>query len=282
MKKIIPAFLALLSLLVLGISSCQSIGALLQEPKVSLGSVDLSQINFNGVDLIARLNVENPNAFDIPFPEVDWEFFINSASFVNGTVTNDTRLRANRSVTVDVPFSVSYAGLYNSFTSLLNTPEAPYRVALGVRFPIPLLDTKTFNLDYNGNIPMLQIPKIQPGSFSIAKVDFTGVEMDLGFIVDNPNSFPIPFPNVNWDYSVNGRSLVRSSLNENRNISAQSQSPANVKLNILYADVIGLLGALGTRTELPSAMKLDASFAIPALENLTSSLEIPGTLPLFR
>jgi len=69
-------------------SNCKSVASVLpfSEPKVYLRSIDFSRISFTGVELLCRVNVENPNSFDIPFPEVTWEFFINTNSFISGVV----------------------------------------------------------------------------------------------------------------------------------------------------------------------------------------------------
>jgi LEA14-like dessication related protein len=243
--------------------------------------VTLDKISFNGIDMLCRLDVENPNGFDIPFPEIDWELFINSASFVNGRLNNNTKLMSRRVVAVDVPFSVSYTELYNTFSSLWNTNEAAYKVALGLKFPLPLLDNKTYQLEYSGNIPMLQIPKIHPGSFRIAKIDFAGVEIDCGFTIENPNSFAIPFPNINWEYEVNGYPLIKSSLNERRDISALSQSPGNIRVSLQYADLFAVLGAYRNRPEVPSTMLVGASF-IPSMEHAQSALKMPGSIPILQ
>ena len=280
MKKIISLFL--ICLIFLCGSSCQTIETILQEPRVSLASVDFGGINFQGVDLICRLNMENPNAFEIPFPEIDWELYINSASFVKGKLDNGTQLRSHGTTTVDVPLNLSYATLFDAFSSLWNTREAAYKLAFGIKFPVPLLENKTYQLDHSGNIPLLQIPKIHPGSFRISKVDFTGVEIEYGFAVENPNSFAIPFPNVDWEYAVNGHPLVTSSLNENGNISAQSQSPGNIKLNILYTDILGVPGSLGNISEVPSLLKMNSSFPVSSLQNAANILEIPGNIPILH
>ena len=280
MKKIISVFLTLV--IFLSASTCQTIETIFLEPIVSLRSVDFSGINFHGVDLICRLDVENPNAFDIPFPEVDWELYINSASFINGTLSNDAKLRSRRTVTVDLPFSVSYAELFDAFYSLWNTDEAAYQVALGIRFPLPLLENKTYYLDHSGNMPLLQIPKIHPGSFKIAKVDFAGVEMDWGFIVENPNSFAIPHPTIDWEYTVDGHPVIKSSINDDKDISANSQSPGIIKLNIQYADLQGILDSLADISEIPSMLKMDTSFPIPSLANQENALEMLGAIPVLR
>ena len=263
------------------ICSCASLG-IIQEPRVSIRSVDLANISIEGIDMVCRLNVENPNLFDIPFPEIDWKLFINSNSFINGILKNNTKLGSNRTVTIDVPFSVTFAGLYGTFASLLESSEAAYQIALGIKFPLPVIEEKTFNLDFSGNIPLFKFPDIQLGSLNTAKIDFTGVEQELVINITNPNSFPIPFPEFDWVYAIQGSPLLRGGIASAGLIAANVQTPVTIKAGIQYADIIGLLGSLGNSPELPSVMKMDSIMPVPFLEEQKSSFEFPSVIPVFH
>ena len=281
MKKVIGYFAGFLIFLFF-ISSCQSIGTIVQEPKVSVKSVDLDSIDFTGVDMICHLNVENPNVFEIPFPEIEWRLYINANSFINGTIKNNARLGGSKTITVDVPFSVTYSGLFNSFASLMNSREAAYRIELGLRFPILLLEEKTFNLDFSGNIPLLQIPKITGASFKTGRIDLTGVEQDMVFTIENPNVFPIPFPQMEWDYGVNGAAVLKGSVDARGEIAALSQSPVTVSVGVKYADLLSALGSFGQSAELQSVMNLNSHFPVPAFGDLDFNLNIPAVIPVFH
>jgi LEA14-like dessication related protein len=150
--KLLPALLTLFVL-----ASCQSFNSVIQEPKLSLASVDIAGVSLSGVDLIARINVENPNGFSIPMPKVDWELFINKAAFTQGLVKNDKTVPKNGTAIMDVPFSVSYEKLFGTFMSLLNMQnrrEAAYDLAMKINFPIPVIENKVYKLDHSGAIPL--------------------------------------------------------------------------------------------------------------------------------
>jgi LEA14-like dessication related protein len=280
MRKGIVVLLAVLA--ALSVFSCQSLSGVLQEPKVSVKSVDLAGISFKGVDMICRINVDNPNAFDIPFPKIDWKVFINDASFVNGILNQGTNIKKRNTVTVDVPFSVTYEGLYKTFTSLWETKEAAYNIALGVSFPLPILQDRVFNLDFSGVLPLLQLPKLSPGSVRIGKIDFSGIELACGFNVDNPNNFPIPFPKINWDYGVNGITLLTSSIAAGKEIAANAKGDAQINVSLKYEDVLKAIGSLGNSGEVKSLMSLASSLPVPGLDDLKDALDIPGVLPILQ
>ncbi|AEF82495.1 LEA type 2 family protein [Leadbettera azotonutricia] len=278
-KSVIMLLAALLGL---SVFSCQSLSGILQEPKLSVKSVDLAGISLKGVDLICRINVENPNGFDIPFPKIDWKVFVNEASFVNGILNQGTKITKRNTVTVDVPFSVTYEGLYKTFTSLWETKEAAYNIALGISFPLPVLQDKVYNLDFSGVLPLLQLPKLSPGSIRIGKIDFSGIELACGFNVDNPNNFPIPFPKVDWEYGVNGATLLTSSIVAGKEIAANAKGQADINVSLKYEDVIKAIGSLGNSGEAKSLMSLVSSLSVPGLEDVKDMLDIPGLLPILQ
>jgi len=272
----------LVFLLVILITNCQSFNSIVQEPKLSLNSVEITGINFNGVNLVAHVNVENPNAFSIPLPKIDWELFINTASFIQGTLKNDKTIKKQDTVTLDIPLSVSYDGLYNSVKSLIESKEAAYHVALGITFPIPLIESKVYKLDFSGVIPLPQLPKLSPGSIKISKMDFTGIELACGVNVENPNGFPIPFPTLNWNYDVNGVPVVKSSFAGAGEIAAGAAGAALITVSVAYADIFKAVDSAKDIGEAKSNLSLAAGLPIAALESAQNVLDVPFTLPILQ
>ena len=276
------AAVLLLTPVLSGILSCQTLKQIVQEPKVSVRSVDPERIGFNGIDMICRLDVENPNGFSIPFPEIEWQLFINSNSFIGGTVKSGGSLAGNGKTSVDVPFGVTYSGLFNTFVSLLDSREAEYRIALGIRFPMTLLNDIKYNLDFSGSIPLLQIPKIHGASFKTARIDLTGIEQDWTFIVENPNNFPVPFPRLDWEYKVNDKPVIKSSLDAEGQIAAMSMSPVTLTAGLKYSDLLLILGSFGNVSELASLMKINSLFPGLSRENSADDFEMPAVIPVFH
>jgi LEA14-like dessication related protein len=144
----------LAALLAVFFTGCKPINSLIVDPKVSFKSVEIVNIGLSGVNLVAFVDVENPNSFSIPMPKVDWELFINKTPFINGTVEDSQTIKSRGKATLSVPISVSYDRLFNTFASLLGAKEVPYDLALSLRFPIPLLEHKVFKQSYSGRLPL--------------------------------------------------------------------------------------------------------------------------------
>jgi LEA14-like dessication related protein len=277
-----PFVFALLVLFSLVFAACRSFTSTMKEPVLSLNSLDLADINFTGVDMVARINVENPNSYSIPFPRLDWEFFINADSFIRGTVESGNTLKARQSTVVDVPFSLTYEGIYNTFRSIRGAGEADYVLTLGATFPIPLIQDKTYALRFSGVLPLLRAPIISAPSFAIADLDFTGVGILCTFDVENPNEFPIPSPRIAWDYLVDKTSLAKNTREDPRLLPAKTVSPVDIRVDIDYADLYGAVRSLADSAEAPFVMNLSAAFSLPGLEDTGEALDIAGTIPLLK
>jgi LEA14-like dessication related protein len=100
--------------------------------------------------------------------------------------------------------------------------------------------------------------------------------------VDNPNVFPIPFPRVNWDYSVNKTSFIKNSLAGTGTLPAKASTPVDIRVSVSYLQLFAAIRSLTNSSEVPSLMNVNADFLIPALENSAAALDIPGVLPLLK
>jgi LEA14-like dessication related protein len=268
--------------LLITLSACQTLGSVVQEPKFSIRSVDLDKISFTEINLVFKVNVENPNPVTIPFPEVDWEFFINENSFIKGTVKNESFLKARKITVVEVPVSLAYMEVLNTFKSLKGAKEAGYKVALAAKFALPVLGDKIWRLEHEGVFPVIQIPKISAPSLKIGKMDFTAVELFCSLNVENPNKFDLPFPGMEYDYTVNKNSFIKSSVQNPSVLAAGAVVPVVVQLKVNYADLYKGFQSLKNSAEAQGLLSMKTDFNIPAFSGESSLLEIPGSLPLLK
>ena len=136
-------------------TSCQSVSTLIQDPRISFDSVEIASVSLTGINLLAHVGVENPNSFSIPMPRTEWELLINNVSFLNGVVENNQTLMSREKTTLSIPISFRYDNLFRTFTSLIGRREAAYKIDLGLRFPIFLLENKLFQSSYSGVLPLI-------------------------------------------------------------------------------------------------------------------------------
>ena len=278
-----------LLLLVVVFSGCQSFQSDAQPPKVSINSVDIAAIGFNGVDLVVNVQLENPNASPIPMPEIDWELFIEDAFFIQGSLPGDKSIGRHRTVTLALPVSFSFEKLYNSFASLGGAKEAAYHIALAVSSPVSEAGGPD-TLEYSGILPLPQFPVLSIAPMQIEKAGFLGMTLAWELTVENPNAFPIPFPKLNWEYDVNGVPAAQGSFSGSDKIAAGASGNAHIRVNLAYADILDAAGSPLNTAEATGNFSGGIDFeeigftwaGVPSWDDPQNRLQISGTIPILQ
>jgi LEA14-like dessication related protein len=280
-RRPVAGFLMVL-ILSLGCSSCRTRGAVFREPAVSLHSVDITGVSVKGVELLCRLNVENPNPFSIPFPEIGWVFFINANPFLSGLVENREPLKARGLTVVNVPVSLGYEGMLNAFTSLKGREDLNYYIELETRFLLPILGERLWHFEHQGKIPLPRMIAFRNPSFRIEKLDFEGADITCSLDIDNPNPFPIPFPAIAYNYAVRNNDFITGTSEFPGSLAAGGLSPAEIRLRVVYADLYQNFPALRTVGEAAGHFTLSSRVSLPGFGEERFTADLPGSLPLLK
>jgi len=264
------------------LTTCASI-PVLQEPVVSLHSVQLANIDIlTGAQLLCKVQVENPNVFTIPLPEVGWEVFLNTNSFINGVIKNNQQIKAQNSTIVEIPVNLNYLDIFNTFASLKGRKQTDYKVAFDIKFAIPLLEDKIWHLEHIGEIPMPQLPKISAPVMRVEKMDLTMVEWFISLNVENPNTFELPQPKITFNYQIDNRSFIQNTLSNKGPLAASSVTPIVFGLAVYYADIFRVFNNLRNSANVQSQLDITFDFGVPVFSGENFSLHIPATLPISR
>ena len=266
--------------IILALTTCKTLNTILQEPHISLHSVEMSKFDFNGAELLCKIQVENPNAVNIPFPEVGWELFLNNNSFINGVVKNSQRIRARETTLVEVPVRFNHFDLFKTFQSLMGDKQTAYKIALDTKFSIPVIGDKTWHFEHRGNIPLLQFLTLRAPSMRIDSMDLSKAEILVTANIENPNTIEMPKVKVTWDYLVNRNSFLKGSTETPGPLAASSVTPVNFRFSVNYADLYRSFQSLQNISEVPTLLNMTFDFGIIVFGSDTFKIEVPGTLPL--
>ena len=274
---------ALLAVLVF--TTCQTLSSVFREPLLSLHSTELADISFTGATVLCRVNVENPNSFDIPFPEIDWEFYINANSFVNGKIKTDQSIRARRTTVVDVPVSFGYLDVYNTFSLLRGSNQADYKVALAVKFALPFLDNKVWNFEHEGTFPLLKAPSISFAGISVKNLSMTGVDFEVAWEIENNNSFAMNVNDLSYDLRVNNTQWASATASGTPQIGANRKTriPLTFSINTLsmVRDITDII-TRGTTVSYECNGNLSLGADLPGLADFNSPFNFSGNTRLIR
>jgi LEA14-like dessication related protein len=118
---------------------CASIGRnAFAEPVVTLRDVKLQGIGMTGGSFDVVLSVYNPNGYRLDASQLNYNLFVDTLRFANGTLNQQFTVQEKDSTIVRVPVNFSYAGVGEAGRQLLNTGSVNYRVNGDVTVATPV------------------------------------------------------------------------------------------------------------------------------------------------
>lgn len=133
----------------------------IKSPEITLASIDVAGIGLRGATLIANLDIENPNGFDIETDSIVYELEAASPTdassytrVTQGSVTERIKVSDNNRTRVEIPIEFNYSSLSGALSSIMDRGTFNYRIrgTAFVREPLrrTVPFTKTGNLSLAG------------------------------------------------------------------------------------------------------------------------------------
>lgn len=122
-------------------------------PNVKLKDVKISSLSFKGAEIVAEVEVDNPNAFDLGFSDFNYQLNINKQSWGKGKLQQKNIVPMNGSAIIKVPLSLDLLSIGQSaYKTLLNKEPFEYQLKGGITLDtgIELLRDYKMPLDITG------------------------------------------------------------------------------------------------------------------------------------
>jgi len=128
-----------LSLLVVGVAACASVGrAAFREPVVTYKDAVITGLGISGGSLEVVLNIYNPNRFRLDGTGLTYRINVDSVPFGNGTLSDRFAVQEGDSTQVRLPLSFTYAGVGQAGRQLIQTGSVQYTVSGDITVNTPL------------------------------------------------------------------------------------------------------------------------------------------------
>jgi LEA14-like dessication related protein len=117
--------------------NAQGVFDLPEMPKLSLDTIEVQKLSLSGATLQCRVQVANPNAFDLLFKRLDYSLQLGGASLGRASALSPGPIAKNGKSTVALALDVSFAQLGRSVFQLLQGTKADYKLDGGLIFNGP-------------------------------------------------------------------------------------------------------------------------------------------------
>ncbi len=233
------ALFSLMLLPLLLIFACATLQQLanVQKPQVTVGKIKLTKLTFDNVDLAINLNIKNPNPVAATLAGFDYNFMLNGKSFVTGNQTKQTTISANGSSTLEIPISLTFKQIYDTYKSLKNNDSTGYTIAAGLIFDLPLLGKTRIPVQKSGNLPLAKLPSVKLSSIKLKSLNFSSAKLELQLKLDNPNAFSLNINKLNYDFVVNNKKWGMGQIAQALQINEKGSSIIKIPLSLNFMEI---------------------------------------------
>lgn len=289
-KNIKIQFVLSLILAAIFLSACSTIHNLLREanirkPEVEFVDSKLTGLSFSSVDFMFNLKVDNPNPLGVKLDGFDYDFLINGASFIKGSQEKELEIKANDENTVQLPLSLGFMDLYDTFQSLRSKDKSTYQLKCAFSFNIPVLGVVKVPVSKKGEFPLLKRPKIKIDALRLQQLNITGAELKLGIRLNNPNAFSMILKHLQYNFEVNQQRWVAGDTERNIRITEKGESIIEIPFSLDFLQVGHSVYRVLTENrsfDYRFKANLDLTTSLPLLEQFELPFEHSGEIAVIK
>lgn len=211
-----PRLLPLLALILLpGLTGCESMNAILagmDKPSASITGVRLQNLDLQGVTLVFDVDVKNPYTAPLPLVNIAYGLSTGTTKFLDGQADVQGSVPAKGSKTVQLPATVTFAGLLQTVSTLRPGALVPYTADLGLSVDAPGAGRLTLPMKKQGELPIPTVPSVSLESVNWKNLSLQNAEAVLKLNVVNNNQFPVDLSTIAYGLSLSDTPIISTSL----------------------------------------------------------------------
>ena len=198
-------------------------------------------MNFSEAVLLFEFDVNNPNPIGITASAYNYDFLVNKNSFLSGNQDRDVKIGASGNSVLQVPVTLQFSELLNTFSSLLQSNEFDYDLNTEFVFDIPGLGQQRLPVNASGSLPVPKIPRFEFAGYNVNRVSASGADMELKINVLNPNRFPISLQGAQYMLNVNGKEWLNTTIEETERVTSNDSTEIVIPVQLNAAQMGSVL-----------------------------------------
>ncbi len=128
---------------------------LIKLPEFKVGSLKMKKLNLTGADLELKLDINNPNFFNLLLNSLNYELQINGLSWAKGNTRNSMPVKEKGNSTLTIPLSLNFLQMGQTVYQLISgNQKVNYHFTgdLNLNSSLPLLKQVKLPIDRSGQV----------------------------------------------------------------------------------------------------------------------------------
>jgi len=248
------------------------IGASLEKPRLVFQGVAPQQADLEGVTLLVRYRVENPNSVGLELATLDYRLDVDGRQALSGSQRSGLRLPVRGAAELTVPVRLRYADVPDFLRTVFTKEQIGFHLegTAGVQTPVGILDVP---FSCSGQVPAPRLPNLALAGATVHSVSFDGLSFEVALEVVNPNAFALPAGALAYALRLGDHQVLTAATQSLGTVPARGKGRVVVPVKVPFAAAAEAAGKLlrGGQTEV--GVKGSASFgSVPLPVDLQGKL----------
>ena len=242
--------------------ACAAMEELIKAPSVKVDSVSIARASFQDIDLNFNLLIDNPNPYGVQLDGFDYNLTIEGNEILTGDKNQEVRIASANTSHLSIPITIDFSDLYSLVTRTKTLDSLSYSLK-GHFKPGGILAGIPIPFSTSGSFPNIRIPKLSFRGLKVNNINLSGVDLQLGLILENINSFGLNIGKLNYQIDLAGNK-VATGLTENlASVPAKGSGDVTLPISLNFAGLTSSLRSLLTQNDIDCAIKGSADLASP-------------------
>ena len=284
LPEIFSSFLMAIFIFFIGCATLQQLTQI-QKPTLTVKNVRITDFDFNSVDFIFDLSINNPNELSVSLAGFDYDLLIQNRTFLKGKQKKSLLINAKEKSIIEIPLSLNFQDIFSLYQNVKDKDSLQYQIKFGLDFNLPILGETRIPLNHDGYVPLIRIPKISVSNLRLKKMSITGSELELNVKIINPNFFEFMLNDLTYDFKVNGIEWASGKTDKSQSFGAKSENLFTIPIKLNFLQMGDTVYRIISNTDninynLNGDLNVDTSGFL--LKNLTIPFQKDGYIPIIK
>lgn len=208
-------------------------------PELEVMSFQVKSLDQEGIKLEMQAMIDNSMPVSFQIDSLSYRILMEGREIVQSTYPDSIFLEASDSSRISLPLTLyqqKISGIMNQMEQQ-NADSIAYQLHARLYTDLPFMEDEPIELNFNKKMPFIRKPSVNLQSASIQKFGLEESEITLRVQVINPNQFSFQIRNTDYQFNVDGESLVSGSIDKATSIPSQDTASFEVPIHLQLEQV---------------------------------------------
>ncbi len=237
-------------------------------PKVRFDSLEVIDVDWDGVQADFIFQVDNPNPIDVSLDRFDYALAFEQVEWLSGDSPEGLVLAAEDASELALPVEIEFEGLFDMVQAVRGQDDIGFGLdgSFGFDTPVGPLDIP---YDEDGGFPAPRRPNFKLNKLKLKDISLAGADLNLRVDVDNDHGSNLFFQNVDYQISLAGIDVGGGFIDSLGEVDGATSKTVNVPISIDSVELVTALYSVlqGDKLEVDfeADMDVDTPFGVVPL-----------------